>query len=163
MVGSMIKSYDMRVVVFMSNASSAWFVAFTVSNDQFTKSLNYSFHGYQAQPAIEISPKLTKVLFFGMASLPAYLNSSTIVPRADMFFMEGSSFKNITFPTKHLQNPTKVNINLGEQFVHLVKLDNSTVPAPYSEIVYYLSRDTVTVKVFEKAVSLAGGTVWVRS
>ena len=127
---STIHTFENTIGLGSTNATSAWFSGFILNSSTLTlkNCLNYSFHNFTTQPRIEHSRTLTKVIVYGMAKPPHFTNKTTPIPRADMFFINCPKFYNISFPLEHLKAPAKVNIKVTDEFVHLLKLDNSNAP-----------------------------------
>jgi hypothetical protein len=119
---STIRSSRNIVGVGSTNTTSAWFTGF-LDQGNFSKCINYSFHNFTTPPIISSSPSLNKIFIFGMANPPAYINSTTPIPRVDMFFINCPTFHNITFPTDQLQDPANSIVNVGDKFVYIVNLN----------------------------------------
>jgi hypothetical protein len=143
-----------------TTATSAWFIGFTDNGTGLNKCINYSFTDFAAPPKIWTSPSLTKVMVLGVANNPSWMTAGTTV-KADVYVIECPNFQNISVPTDHLQTPANVRVNLGEEFLHITKVDGSGVPT--NDVVYYFQKGKVALQAFNQPVTLPAATVWVRS
>ena len=133
--GSDIHTFQGLVGLGKVNTSSAWFTGFSDNGTGLNKCINYSNHDFVTPPKIFNSPSLSKVFVLGVANKPAWMNSTGTIIRADLYVIECPNFQNISIPLDHLQDPVNVRINLGEDFIHIVKVDGSGVPT--GDVVYY--------------------------
>lgn len=98
-----------------TNATAAYFVGLSDTGSHLNVCIDYANFNFLEEPTVYASPMLTKVLLYGNASPPAWMNTtanSMII--ADFYIIDCPNFQNISLPLDHLANPARSKIYLGE-------------------------------------------------
>lgn len=124
--GATVLSHGGRIGLGLTNSTSAWFVGLEETTTGIQKCINYSNTDFIQEPILQASPHLTKIMMVGKASPPSYTNSTAPIVRTDFYFINCPTFQNISLPNTYMQDPSSIQIRVGEDVVQVLQLNNVT-------------------------------------